>query len=123
MGEVLLIWHQLLQIKGYIKKNGHKNDQQPIKPVFYSVIKSVLIGLTRYLATYWIDKGVRCNALLPKVIFNDQEEEFIKKLTNLIPMSRMPDFYEYKGAVAFLVSNASSYIHRFLLTNDGGRTC
>ena len=105
------------------KKMDIENDHQPVKPVSYSVIKSGLIGLTRYLATYWIDKGVRCNALLPGGIFNNQEEEFVNKLTNLIPMGRMADLNEYKGAVAFLVSNASSYMNGSLLTIDGGRTC
>ena len=105
------------------KKKGIQNEHQPVKPVSYSVIKSGLIGLTRYLATYWIDKGIRCNALLPGGVFNDQEEEFVHRLTNLIPMGRMADLNEYKGAVAFLVSNASSYMNGSLLTIDGGRTC
>ena len=105
------------------KKMGIENKDQSVKPVTYSVIKSSLIGLTRYLATYWIDSGVRCNALLPGGIYNGQEEEFVNKLTNLIPMGRMADLNEYKGAIAFLVSNASSHMNGSLLTIDGGRTC
>ena len=105
------------------KKNDLNYDSQPVKPISYSVIKSGLIGMTRYLSTYWIDKGVRCNALLPGGIYNGQEKEFVNKLTNLIPMGRMANINEYKGAIAFLVSNASSYMNGALLSIDGGRTC
>ncbi len=105
------------------KNNNFDYDNQPVKPITYSVIKSGLIGMTRYLSTYWIDKGVRCNALLPGGIYNGQEKEFVNKLTNLIPMGRMANINEYKGAIAFLVSSASSYMNGALLSIDGGRTC
>ena len=60
---------------------------QPVKPVTYSVIKTGLLGLTRYLATYWADKGVRCNALSPGGVFNGQSDEFVERLTALIPLA------------------------------------
>ena len=63
--------------------DGVDNEQQPVKPVTYSVVKSGLIGLTKYLATYWVDRGVRCNALSPGGIFNYQGENFIGKLIPL----------------------------------------
>ena len=104
------------------RKNGLAEDQQPVKPVTYSVVKSGLVGLTRYLATYWADKGVRVNALSPGGVFNGQPQDFVEKLTNLIPMGRMAQVDEYKGAVLFLVSDASSYMTGSNLVIEGGRT-
>lgn len=105
------------------KKEGLPDDMQPVKPITYSVIKHGLIGLTKYLATYWADKGVRVNALCPGGVYNNQPDEFVKKLTNLIPMGRMADVREYKAAILFLISDASSYMTGSTLTIDGGRTC
>ncbi len=98
------------------------DEQQPVKPVTYSVVKAGLVGLTRYLATYWAHRGVRVNALSPGGIYAGQDDEFVQKLTNLIPMGRMADEDEYKAAVIFLVSDASSYMTGFNLVIDGGRT-
>ena len=93
------------------------------KPVSYSVVKHGIIGLTKYLATYWADKNVRVNSISPGGIFVDQDEEFVKKLTDLIPMGRMADIDEYKAAVLFLITDASSYMTGSNLIIDGGRTC
>jgi NAD(P)-dependent dehydrogenase (short-subunit alcohol dehydrogenase family) len=97
-------------------------DRQPVKPVTYSVVKHGLIGLTRYLATYWADRGVRANALAPGGVSNDQDEAFVHRLTQLIPMGRMARADEYKAAVLFLVSDASSYMTGATIAIDGGRT-
>jgi NAD(P)-dependent dehydrogenase (short-subunit alcohol dehydrogenase family) len=97
-------------------------DRQPVKPVTYSVVKHGLIGLTRYLATYWADRGVRANALAPGGVSNDQDDAFVQRLTQLIPMGRMARVDEYKAAVLFLVSDASSYMTGATLVMDGGRT-
>ena len=105
------------------KKEGLPENEQPVKPVTYSVIKHGLIGLTKYLATYWADKGVRCNALCPGGIFNNQSDEFVKKISNLIPIGRMADSDEYKAAMVFLVSEASSYMNGEAVSMDGGRSC
>ena len=104
------------------KKDGLQPDQQPVKPVTYSVIKHGLIGLTKYLATYWADRGVRCNALSPGGVFNEQGDEFVQKLTQLIPMGRMASKDEYRGAVQFLCSDASSYMNGQNIVMDGGRS-
>jgi len=104
------------------KKEGLKDNEQAVKPVSYSVIKTGLIGLTKYLATYWSDKGVRCNAISPGGVYIDQDKDFVKKLSNLIPLGRMANADEYKGAVAFMVSNASSYLNGANIVMDGGRS-
>ena len=101
---------------------GKPNEEQSVKPVTYSVIKSGLIGLTRYLATYWAESGVRANALVPGGVINGQDDAFIERLSNLIPMGRMAKIDEYKAAVVFLTSDASSYMTGAHLIIDGGRT-
>lgn len=98
------------------------DDHQPVKPVSYSVVKTGLIGLTRYLATYWADAGVRVNALSPGGVANGQPEDFVVRLSNVIPMARMAQRDEYQGAILFLCSDASSYMTGANLIIDGGRT-
>ena len=104
-------------------KEGLPDEKQPVKPVSYPVIKSALIGLTRYAATYWANKGIRVNAICPGGVQTDQPDDFIEKLTFHIPMGRMAQKEEYKGAILFLVSDASSYMTGSVLIVDGGRTC
>lgn len=101
---------------------GETVDTQSVKPVTYSVVKAGLIGLTRYLATYWPHAGVRANTLAPGGVFAGQGEDFVQRLTNLIPLGRMAHKDEYKAAVGFLVSDASSYMNGAILSMDGGRT-
>ena len=103
------------------RKEGMEKNQQPVKPVTYSVIKSGLVGLTRYLATYWADQGVRANALSPGGVYNGQDEEFVRRLTSLIPLGRMANRDEYWSAVQFLCSDASSYLNGQNIVMDGGR--
>jgi NAD(P)-dependent dehydrogenase (short-subunit alcohol dehydrogenase family) len=105
------------------RQAGLSQEQQPVKPITYSVIKHGLIGLTRYLATYWCEKGIRVNALCPGGIYDGQAEDFVRQLTQLIPMGRMANLDEYKGAIQFLCSDASSYMTGTCLVMDGGRTC
>ena len=103
-------------------RNNLNDDLQPVKPVTYSVIKSGLVGLTRYLATYWIKEGIRSNALSPGGVFNGQSEEFVQKLSNLIPLGRMANKNEYRSAIQFLCSDASSYMNGQNIVMDGGRS-
>lgn len=104
------------------RKDDLAEDMQPVKPVTYSVIKTALIGLTRYLATYWADKGVRVNALSPGGVYNFQSEEFVARLSQLIPLGRMASHDEYRSAIQFLCSNASSYMTGQNIVMDGGRS-
>jgi NAD(P)-dependent dehydrogenase (short-subunit alcohol dehydrogenase family) len=104
------------------RKEGLMRSLQPVKPVTYPVVKHAIIGLTRYLATYWADKGIRVNALCPGGVYNNQDTEFVKKLTNLIPMGRMAEKDEYKATVIYLISDASSYMTGSVVLIDGGRT-
>ena len=104
------------------KKDGVLDHMQSVKPVTYSVVKTGLIGLTRYLATYWPDQGVRCNAVCPGGVYNGQSEEFLKRIQPLIPMGRMAQPDELKGAIVFLASNASSYVNGAVIVVDGGRS-
>lgn len=96
---------------------------QPVKPVAYSVVKTGLIGLTRYLATYWARDGVRVNALSPGGVYQQQPEEFVERLSERIPLGRMARVEEYRGAVVFLCSDASSYLTGQNIVIDGGRSC
>jgi NAD(P)-dependent dehydrogenase (short-subunit alcohol dehydrogenase family) len=104
------------------KKAGLLDNMQPVKPVTYSVIKAGLVGLTRYLATYWIEQGVRSNALSPGGVFTGQSDEFVERLTSLIPMGRMAAADEYRAAVQFLCSDASAYMNGQNIVIDGGRS-
>jgi NAD(P)-dependent dehydrogenase (short-subunit alcohol dehydrogenase family) len=104
------------------RKEGVAEDEQPVKPVTYSVVKTALLGLTRYLATYWVQQGVRVNAISPGGVANGQPDEFTAKLHALIPMARMARKDEYQGAVLFLCSDASSYMTGQNLIVDGGRS-
>ncbi len=106
----------------YRQPHVTREEEQPVKPVTYSVIKHGLIGLTKYLATYWADKGVRVNAISPGGVFNNQDSAFVERLTRLIPMGRMAEVDEYRSAIQFLCSDASSYMTGQNMVVDGGRS-
>jgi NAD(P)-dependent dehydrogenase (short-subunit alcohol dehydrogenase family) len=93
-----------------------------IKPVTYSVVKHGIIGLTKYTASYWGEKNIRCNAVAPGGIYNNQNSSFVKKINQLIPLGRMAKKNEYNGLILFLCSDLSSYMTGSIVVADGGRT-
>jgi NAD(P)-dependent dehydrogenase (short-subunit alcohol dehydrogenase family) len=106
----------------YRRDDIQNEMEQPVKPVTYSVIKHGLVGLTKYLAGYWANAGVRVNALSPGGVFNGQGDEFVRRLTTLIPQGRMARREEYRAAVQFLCSDASAYMTGQNIVMDGGRS-
>ena len=102
--------------------NNNSKKINFVKPVSYSVVKHGIIGLTRYTATYWANKNVRCNAIAPGGIINNQSKSFLKKISQLIPLGRLAYKNEYEASILYLISDASSYMNGAVLTIDGGRT-
>lgn len=105
-----------------IAPNQNIYEKNQKKPVTYSIIKTGVIGLTKYLASYWGNSGVRVNALSPGGVFNKQNSKFVRKIENLIPMGRMLYKKELKGSIKYLCSNQSSYLNGHNLVLDGGRS-
>lgn len=92
------------------------------KPVAYSVSKSALYNLTRYLAVYWGRRGVRVNTVTFAGVFNQQDEEFLDRYTAKVPLGRMAAMDDYNGAIIFLMADASAYMTGSNLVIDGGFT-
>jgi 2-deoxy-D-gluconate 3-dehydrogenase len=95
---------------------------QQYKPVFYSVTKAGVLGLTRYLATYYAGKNIRANALTPGGIYNNHDETFTRNYSFRTVMGRMAKKDEMNGAILFLASDASSYMTGNNVVVDGGWT-
>jgi len=97
-----------------------RGGEEFYKPIAYSVSKSALYNLTRYLATYWAKSGVRVNTLTLAGVWNDQPQEFLDAYAERMPLGRMADAREIVGPVVFLASDASSYVTGANLVADGG---
>ena len=105
----------------YLKK-GVPENLQSVKPISYSVSKAGMLGLTKYLSTYWVNSNVRCNALCPGGIENNQSEEFLAKIKKKIPLNRLAQANEYQGTLIWMLSDAASYLNGAIVSVDGGRT-
>ena len=91
-------------------------------PDSYAASKGGLIHLTRYLAANLAQHGIRVNALSPGGVFNGQPQEFLARYAAKCPMARMAYREELVGPLAFLLSDASSYVTGHNLVVDGGFT-
>ncbi len=95
----------------------------PASPVAYHTLKGGIVHLTRHLAAYWATDGIRVNCLSPGPFPTDKApEEMVRRLTTKLPMKRMGQPHELKGAIVFLASDASSYMTGQNLLIDGGWT-
>lgn len=92
-------------------------------PAVYSASKAAVIGLTRHLASYWATHRIRVNCLVPGGVESGQNDEFIRRYSNRVPLSRMASAHEIVAAALFLASDAASYVTGTCLTVDGGLTC
>jgi NAD(P)-dependent dehydrogenase (short-subunit alcohol dehydrogenase family) len=99
-----------------------KDKTNQSKPPFYSVTKSAVLGLVKYLAAYYTGQPIRVNALSPGGVYNGQTEEFIQHYSSRSIIGRMAEENEMNGALLFLSSPASSYMTGANLVIDGGWT-
>ena len=93
-----------------------------MKPASYGASKAGVVNLTKYLATYLAKKNIRVNSLSPAGVYDNQPSDFVSRFSKLIPMNRMANPDEYKGAIVFMCSDASSFMTGHNLIIDGGRT-
>jgi len=92
-------------------------------PAVYSASKAGVIGLTKYLASYWASKGIRVNTITPGGVESGQNSIFIEKYSARVPLGRMAIASDMVGAAIYLASDASSYVTGHNLIVDGGFQC
>lgn len=103
-----------------IYEGSYYLERQINTPAIYSASKAGVIGLTKYLSTYWAKENIRVNAITPGGVESGQNETFNKNYSNRIPMRRMAQPEEMVGALIYLASDASSYVTGQNLIVDGG---
>lgn len=103
-----------------IYEGSHYLGREINTPAVYAASKAGLLGLTRYLSTYWAEHNIRVNAITPGGVFSGQNDEFRTRYSARIPMGRMAESDEMVSALLFLASDASSYITGQNIVVDGG---
>lgn len=103
-----------------IYENAKFNGLKMSPPAAYSYTKSGIIGLTRYLATYWAHQNIRVNALSPGGVEGSQTDNFKKRYSDRIPLNRMANGQDLIGGLIFLASDSSSYVTGQNIILDGG---
>ncbi len=104
------------------KIKGRPYFKQPVKPITYSISKHAILGLTKYVSTYWSDRNVRCNTISPGGVLNNQSKSFLRNVSKQIPLGRLANEDEYKSTIQFMCSDASSYMNGQNVVLDGGRS-
>ena len=92
-------------------------------PAVYSASKAGVVGLTKYLASYWANHNIRVNTITPGGVSSGQNEEFKFKYSQRVPLGRMAESGDMIGAALYLASDASSYVTGQNLIIEGGLTC
>jgi NAD(P)-dependent dehydrogenase (short-subunit alcohol dehydrogenase family) len=105
------------------RQEGVPEELQPVKPVSYTVVKSGLLGMTKYFATYWAHRGVRVNAITVAGVQTTQPAEFIARYVQDVPLGRMAQPDEYQGSILYLCADASKFLNGANLIVDGGKSC
>ena len=104
------------------RQDAVEDDQQPVKPVTYTVVKAGLHGLTLYLSTYWAHAGVRVNTITLGGVENRQPPDFVARAATRVPLGRMAQPHEFQGALVYLCSDAASFVTGANLVVDGGKS-
>lgn len=95
-------------------------------PIEYGIVKAGIVQMTKYLAVHWGPNNVRCNCISPGPFPNPTVQRdnpaFVERLAQKTPLARIGKSEEIAGAVAFLLSDAASYITGHNLFVDGGWT-
>ena len=89
-------------------------------PAVYSASKAAVVGLTKYLASYWGSAGIRVNAVAPGGVFSGQNSTFSDRYSARVPLGRMAQPEEIASAILYLASPEASYVTGQIITVDGG---